>query len=306
MDLWGSGAGPSVGVYSCNGGRDLGQQWIPSGKGFKTAAPDSSANDRCLTNGVGGRPGQMTPVHVYSDLPTVELFINGKSQGEKSMLNPQLTPTKAAKSWAEYDTLDFEVGNLTAAGKDSSGEVQATHTVLTSGAAAAIVLSLDAPSVKTGTGEALLLDGQDVALVRATIVDGAGQLVADATNNVTFSVTSGPARIVGAHNGDPQCHEPNQVKWHSAYHGLVRCMVMVTEDKSSDLWHRARLAEIDVETGLLTQIAPGTDDAATPIVLQASADGLPGVSITIPTSTSASAGVMAVAAASAGKPVTFD
>ena len=94
--------------------------------------------------------------------------------------------------------------------------------MLTSGAPTKLVLSLDAPSVITGTGRALLLDGQDAGLVRATIVDAGGQLVADATHNVTFAVVSGPGRIVGAHNGDPQCHEPNQVPWHSAYHGLVR------------------------------------------------------------------------------------
>ena len=61
-------------------------------------------------------------------------------------------------------------GNITAIARDSSGAALATHTVFTSGPAAGIVLSLDAPSVSTGTGAALLLNGQDAGLVRATIV----------------------------------------------------------------------------------------------------------------------------------------
>lgn len=37
---------------------------------------------------------------------------------------------------------------------------------LTGGAAASIVLSLDAPSPKTGTGTALVADGEDVVMMR--------------------------------------------------------------------------------------------------------------------------------------------
>lgn len=314
IDLWGSGAGPGVGIYSCElGGGDLGQQWLAFGDGFKTAATQKgSKEERCLTNGDGGLPGGTMTVHVYSDLPVVELLVNGVSKGEQSMLNPQFTPTATAKSWAQWDKIHFEEGNLTAVAKDStSGAPLATHTVLTSGPAAAIALSLDAPSVKTGTGSALLLDGQDAGLVRATIVDAKGNLVADAQHNVSFEIVTGPGRIIGAHNGNPQCHEPNQVAWHSAYHGLVRAIVMTTEDKSSPSWHRERLQEIDIEAGTQTRIATKTgddaiDNVAVPIVLQATAPGLSTATITIPTSTDVADGVMHVAAASAGKPVTIE
>ena len=56
-------------------------------------------------------------------------------------------------------------------------------------------LSLDAPSPHTGTGTKVVLDGEDVAMVRATLTDGEGHLVP--TNlNISFVVTSGPGRIV--------------------------------------------------------------------------------------------------------------
>ncbi len=50
---------------------------------------------------------------------------------------------------------------------------------------------------------------QDVALLRATVVDAAGVLCSSCTNNVTFTVTSGPGLVWGTGNGDPSNHDPN-------------------------------------------------------------------------------------------------
>lgn len=212
-----------VGVAPCS--KSAGQQWTATQHGLQNMG---SAWDQgrelntswCLSNGRGDSSGSVfEAVHVYSDLPTVELYVNGASRGQRSLVGPATMPTPSAQSWAEWNNLKWQSGNLTAVGRDSSGAVQATHTVMTSGVAAKIVLSLDAPSVRTGTGDALLLNGQDMGLVRATIVDASGQLVADATNNVSFTVVNGPGRIFGSHNGNPVCLEPNQAPWHSAYHG---------------------------------------------------------------------------------------
>ena len=95
---------------------------------------------------------------------------------------------------AEWDNVRWAAGNATAVGRDPDGKVVAVDTRFTSGAAAALVLSLDAPSALTGTGTALLADGQDTALVRATVVDSAGHAVHDASNVITFIVTSGEGR----------------------------------------------------------------------------------------------------------------
>ena len=257
----------------------------------------------CLSNGRGDDSGRIfQALHVYSDLEEVELFVNGASQGTRSLLSPSVTPTATARSWAEWNDLAWETGNLTAVGRDSSGAVRAVDTVMTSGAAAKVQLSIDAPSIDTGTGEALLLDGQDVALIRATIVDASGRLVADATHNVSFSITSGPGKIFGSHNGDPSCHEPNRAPSHSSYHGLSRAIDQVTEDRASPAWHRRRLNQIDAHAGALTKIVEAPQPLA-PIVLRATVEGLPPASVAIPVSADPAATVMAVAAASAGKPV---
>ena len=56
----------------------------------------------------------------------------------------------------------------------------------------------------------------DVALLRATIIDADGNPVLDATDNVTFTVKSGPGYVAGVGNGDPSCQEPSQV--HQIFH----------------------------------------------------------------------------------------
>ena len=99
------------------------------------------------------------------------------------------------------------------------------HTVFTAGVATALALSIDAPAAHTGTGTALLADGQDTALLRASVVDAAGHVLNNATNRVTFSVISGPGRVIASHNGDVRNHEPNHAPSNLAYHGLVRVVV---------------------------------------------------------------------------------
>ena len=69
--------------------------------------------------------------------------------------------------FATCASVAFEPGNLTAKGHDTSGTRLATHSTFTSAAATHIRLSVDAPSLDTGAGSALVADGQDVALVRA-------------------------------------------------------------------------------------------------------------------------------------------
>jgi hypothetical protein len=188
---------------------------------------------------------------------------------------------------------------------DANGKEVATTTRTTNGKASALTLTLDAPSKLTGTGEALLLDGDDVALLRATVVDSAGHRVVLASTNVTFKVVSGPGYIQGAHNGDPHNHHPNNAPWVTAWHGLARGFVRVTSTAGRDSQERALLRQIDV-AGPMSADAMPHHYSTDPIVVEVSADGFAPAQISIPTSTDpATASVLAVAAASAGKPVDF-
>jgi hypothetical protein len=155
-----------------------------------------------------------------------------------------------------------------------------------------------------------------------------------ATDTVTFRVVSGPGRVQGTHNGDPHAHARNDAPSHAAYHGLVRAVVRVTSVAARPHAERAALARIDVggpmaagtlsamHTGAGTHVqarvsmggntsAPAAADALEleelqPIVVEASAPGLPPARISIAVSTDAAAdGIVAVAEAGAGKQVNF-
>ena len=58
---------------------------------------------------------------------------------------------------------------------------------------------------------AMSLPGEDVGMVRAELVDANGLVVSGASNNVTFSIKSGPGRVTATHSGSPANLSPSQV-----------------------------------------------------------------------------------------------
>ena len=73
-------------------------------------------------------------------------------------------------------SVPYSSGNLTAVALPEMGSyVLASFSRFSFGEANAIHLSLDAPHASTGTGNALLLDGEDTAMVRAEVVDHDGK-----------------------------------------------------------------------------------------------------------------------------------
>eukprot|EP00117_Sycon_ciliatum_P016228 scpid31162/ scgid15748/ Beta-galactosidase; Lactase len=190
-------------------------------------------------------------IQVYSNAPHVQLNVNGKTVGTQFL---------QWYGWAQFSNVLFEPGNLTSAAFSSSGKVVATHTRLTCGAADSIQLVLDVPSASTGTGTALVLDGQDTGMIRALIVDEKNSVVQSSSHNVTFTVTGGPGRIIGVGNGDPACHEANKATSRSAYHGVVRAVIQVTLNSAMPVHVRRRLAQIDAESNHYTYLLnPGED-----------------------------------------------
>ena len=164
----------------------------------------------------------------------------------------------------------------------------ATHTVLTNGTPSKIMAYLDVPNEETGTGFALLLNGQDSGLVSAAILDSNGRVVHSSSHNVTFSIVSGPGRIIGVGNGNPACHEPNQVSWRSAYHGLARAIVQVTENHATLPEHRQHLIQIDRDGGICTRIQDPrveSTNCADAIIVEVSVPGIGSSTVTIPIST---------------------
>ena len=252
--------------------------------------------------------------HVYTDAPAARLYVDGVLQLGAGVPS---TSQGAWMGWFEWSVARPSAAgggrhNVTAEALDGAGAVVARAVRVSAGAAAAIVLTLDAPSRSTATGTKVLLDGHDVALVRATVVDAAGVVVhgsAAGAFNVSFSVTSGPARVLGVGNGNPFCQEPHQVPWRTTYHGLARAVLKVTLDASHAAATRRLMLAIDLETGKSTvEVAdPDASDDAQDIIVTASAPGLATATLRIATSVDAAVdGVLPVAMASTHLPVSLE
>lgn len=243
-------------------------------------------------------PTKNRTIHVYTNAPFVSLALNGAAVA---------SPAAVAQFGYATFSVAFAPGTLTATALAADGATAlATATRVSWGAPAAVRLTVDVPSASTGTGAALFLDGADTGLLRATIVDAAGNVCEDATNTVSFAVTSGPGFIVGTGNGDPANQEPVHAPMRRAYHGLVRVIVRVTQASAvataagaGGADAVALLAAINVDAGRggrSSRILPG--GAPAPIVIAAAAAGLSGDSASIVTSVDAADAPLAVAAAS--------
>ena len=171
----------------------------------------------------------------------------------------------------------------------------------TNGKAERINLVLDCPSPVTGTGEKLFLDGQDMALVRAEVVDDEGQVVVLGRHNITFHILDGPGIIQGAASGNASSYESHVSAWSQSYHGLVRGVIRVTSI--------AGLPELTKHWMGIIDPTLNDDEAITrtgDILVQATSPGLaPSSVLTIPTTTDPEAGVLPVARRLAGRPVDF-
>jgi beta-galactosidase len=151
-------------------------------------------------------------VEIYSNCDQVELLLNGKSLGSKSL------PTDASpRTWK----VPFEPGTIKAIGKNH-GKTVATHQLQTAAKPARILLNADCKK--------LAPNWDDAAQVEVSIVDQNGILVPDASDLVTLSI-SGPGRIIAVDNGDNSSHEPFQAASRHAYQG--RCLAIVKATATS-------------------------------------------------------------------------
>lgn len=130
-----------------------------------------------------GHEGETISVWAYSNMDEVELFVNGKSLGRKSM------PKNGHLSWDAV----YAPGTLKAVGY-KNGRKSMTTKIETTGEPAKLVVDADRPAIAA--------DGRDVAVVTVKVVDRKGRFVPDA--NITLDLTvDGPLKILGAGNGDP-------------------------------------------------------------------------------------------------------
>ncbi len=152
-----------------------------------------------------GKEGQEIDVWCFTNLDSVELFVNGASAGSKKV---------EPNSHVEWK-VKYAPGVLEARGS-KDGKVVLVHKRETTGTPAKIALRADRQKIRA--------DGEDLSAITVEIQDAQGRLVPVASNEVRFKV-SGPARLIGVGNGDPSCHEPDKGDRRSAFGGLCAAFV---------------------------------------------------------------------------------
>ena len=234
--------------------------------------------------------------------PYAQLYVDGTPLGIQPAAIDQFGAFTTMHWSVPPPRLPFANATLAALdGAKKNATVLATHTILAPKAwAHRLQLTIDVPSASTGTGDALLADGRDTAMIRAAVVDELGTLVSDATDRVEWRVVSGAGRVVGVSNGDPKSHEQMKSTAVNAWGGLARGFVQVSQDCVTP--GRKLLSSIDVDASRSpTRVVPTAAECDTSkIVVAASSTRLGNARIAISVSTDAAKdSPLAVAAATA-------
>jgi len=162
------------------------------------------------------KAGQSVKVFAYSNADSVELFLNDKSLGSKTVDPVAGHPNAGHLAWS----VPFATGTLQAKAT-KGGSVVATDTVKTAGAAAALLLKVDRSAISA--------DGRDLAFVEVDVVDAQGVLVPQASDKIDF-VLQGPGVLAGVDNGNAISHESYQGSSRSAFSGKALAIIRATTE----------------------------------------------------------------------------
>ena len=149
-----------------------------------------------------GFEGKEIPVWCYSNCESAELFLNGKSFGEKKFSDTQ----DLHLEWK----VAYTPGTLKVVAKNN-GKIVCTDEVQTTGVPAKIVMTPDRKEINA--------DGEDLSYVKIEIVDQQGRVCPNADNLVQFKI-KGKGIIAGVGNGNAASHESFKADNRKAFHGL--------------------------------------------------------------------------------------
>lgn len=199
-----------------------------------------------------GREGKHTPVFVYTNYPSAELFINGKSYGKQRKLTAEESRMLVGKDslalqrryrlmWME---VPYEAGEMKVVAYDNAGNPVEEKVIRTAGTPHHLELIADRTQ--------LMADGKDLAYITVRVVDKDGNLCPSDSRLVTFSV-KGVGHYRASANGDAT---------------------------NLDLFH---LPKMPVFSGQLTAIVQAGEQSGE-IVFEAKANGIKSVKVLLHTS----------------------
>lgn len=201
-----------------------------------------------------GREGEVTPVFVYTNYPSAELFINGKSQGKRSKdLSVKLEGSDSKEAQASFERqkryrlmwmdTKYEPGTVKVVAYDKDGKAVAEKEMRTAGKPYRIELVADRTELKP--------DGKDLSFITVKVVDQNGNICPDAAHLIQFKV-KGAGEYRAAANGDPACLNLFHLNKMPLFSGMLTAIVQ-SSDKSGKIVFEAtakgiRGAKLELES----------------------------------------------------------
>lgn len=192
-----------------------------------------------------GCEGEVTPIFVYTNYPTAEVFINGKSQGKQTKnLSIPLRETENPESQKTFErqkryrlmwlNTKYEPGSVKVVAYNDKGEAVAEKEIHTAGKPYQIKLTADRNYIKA--------DGKDLAYITVEVVDKEGNVCPNVNDLVQFEV-KGAGKFRASANGDATSldlfHEP---KMH-LFNGKLMAIVQASE-KTGEIIFKAKSQKI--------------------------------------------------------------
>lgn len=170
-----------------------------------------------------GREGEITPVFVYTNHPSAELFINGKSQGRQTKSDISLQH-RYRLMWMD---VKYEPGEVKVVAYDKNGKPAGEKIIRTAGSPHQLKLEVDR--------QELTADGKDLAYITVSVVDKDGNLCPDDGRLVKFTI-KGTGKYRASANGDATCLDLFHLPEMHAFSGQLTAIVQAGENPGTLLF----------------------------------------------------------------------
>ncbi|WP_256011741.1 DUF4982 domain-containing protein [Desertivirga xinjiangensis] len=168
-----------------------------------------------------GREGQVTPVFVYTNYKSAELFVNGKSMGVQKK-NDSSSQSRYRLMWMD---VKYEPGTIKVVAFDDNGKPVIEKSVVTAGKPYSLHLEADRSVIDA--------DGKDISFVTVSVLDQKGNPCPTANNQLTFKV-SGEGSYRAACNGDATSLEQFHLPTMKLFNGKLVVLVQ-SKDVAGDI-----------------------------------------------------------------------
>lgn len=156
--------------------------------------------------------GKLTYVEVYTNAPTAELLINGKSLGKKEVVDYRI----------QFENVIYESGCIEAVGYDKN------HTEIYRNKL--ISANRDVHKLHTVIDRTeLTADGQDMAFIDISVTDEKGIVHALPEHEISIMI-EGPGILQGFGSAAPVNEEDYTASSHRTFHGKVMAVVRTTNE----------------------------------------------------------------------------